>query len=457
MTSTGPTNPIAAAITAQPPTPLISSEALKELEHINDLKAEDLDQKTLHTNLQNTDQNKKEKTILEAGYDNLLKYLPIGGAVVSSMFHLWACVYHLIHPKHNTRDGADTLALNVSKVALVGNCLLQTLEAIKKNRFLEAFSRFIEPLFIVAENRVEDLGLARGIGLGISQLVGSQEGIFNELAKQKLGIDVTAKDGAKPTMGQDFDLNMTAMKKIFKENLLGGLGNQRRFLTGFTPTNIQTKVKEFLAQFNLTSIKELFDTKHGDYRDRFEAFLKASGLSHIKELFSGDKTRDKGHTDALSGYLMILGSLLGYMDKAGKGFFYKLGGTMRNTGGAVADVSLFAHEDPDPNISAMFLSVNTVMDMLQRFIPSKMLNLILPWSNFSMAAYNIGVAIYLNRSAKKTNEGEKIKYHDTDLAAKSNPVKLAQPVPLAQGPKLAVNSPTETGSPETQKQYATVA
>ena len=56
-----------------------------------------------------------------------------------------------------------------------------------------------------------------------------------------------------------------------------------------------------------------------------------------------------------------------------------------------------------------------------------MLNLILPWSNFSMAAYNIGVAVYLNRSSKKTNEGDKIKYHDTDLQ-QSTAIKLAQPM-----------------------------
>jgi hypothetical protein len=368
----------------------------------------------------------EEKSTLQALYDHLLKFVPIRGAIISSLFHLWACVYHLFHPTTNDRAAPDKQALNVSKIALVTNCILQTIEAIKKNRFIEAFSRFIEPLFILAEDRVEDLGLARGIGLGISQLVGSQEGIFNELAKQKLDIDVTKKDGPQPTMGQDFDLNFSAMKKIFRENIVGGFGEGRRFLTGFNIESIRTKLKEFIERFNLSAVKELFNSKHGDYRDRFEVFLKASGLSVIKELFSGDKKRDKGHTDAVSGYFMILGSLLGYMDKAGKGLFYKLGGTMRNTGGAIADIALFAHEDPDPNISAMFLSINTVMDMLQRFIPSKMLNLILPWSNFSMAVYNIGVAIYLNRSSKKTNEGDKIKYHDTDLK-QSTQVRLAQP------------------------------
>lgn len=365
-------------------------------------------------------------TVWQTVYGFILKTLPIGGASISSLFHLWASIYHTFHLKDNKRAAPDKQALNVSKIALVSNCILQTIEALKKNRFLEAFSRFIEPIFILAEKRVEDLGLARGIGLGISQLVGSQEGILNELAKQKLGVDVTAKDGPKLSMGQDLDLNLTAMAKIFKENIIGGFGKDRRFLTGFNMPSIKTKIKEFKENFNLSAVKDLLNPKHGNYRDRFEVFLQTSGLNAIKELFSGDKKRDKGHTDAISGYLMILGSLLGYMDKASKGLFYKLGGTIRNAGGAVADIALFAHEDPDPNISAMFLSVNTAMDILQRFIPAKMLNLILPWSNFSMAAYNMGVAIYLNRSSRKTNEGMKIKYHDTDLK-QATAIKLSLP------------------------------
>ena len=163
---------------------------------------------------------------------------------------------------------------------------------------------------------------------------------------------------------------------------------------------------------------------HKDYREKFIAFLEKSGLQSIKDLFQGDGERDKGHTDALSGYLMIIGLMLGYMDKASKGLLYKLGGTIRNLGGTVADIGLFGHKDPDFNISSMFLSVNTFMDIVQRFIPETMLNIILPWSNFSMSAYNIGVAIYLNRSNKKSNEGDEIQYHDTDLVKKApEPVK----------------------------------
>jgi hypothetical protein len=37
-----------------------------------------------------------------------------------------------------------------------------------------------------------------------------------------------------------------------------------------------------------------------------------------------------------------------------------------------------------------------------------------------MAAYNIGVGIYLNRSNMKTNAKEVVKNYDTDISAKSN-------------------------------------
>jgi len=54
------------------------------------------------------------------------------------------------------------------------------------------------------------------------------------------------------------------------------------------------------------------------------------------------------------------------------------------------------------------------MDIVQRFIPASLKNIIMPWSNFSMAAYNLGVGLYLNRSDMKTNQQDKVKTYDTD-------------------------------------------
>lgn len=351
----------------------------------------------------------------------LLNMAKISAIGLTSLMHLGAAGYHVLN-NSSKREPADNIALSTSKIVLVSQCLLETYQALKKNRLVEAIARFIEPLFIVAEKRVEDLGLARGLGLGISQLVGSQEGIYNELAKETLGIDVKDKNAKSVTKGQDVDLNIMAMQKIFREIVDGGILSGRRFLTGLTLKNIREKLAEFASRFKISAFSEFTNPAHGDYRGRFNAFLKSSGLQSIKDLFKGNDKLDKGHTDAISGYLMILGSVLGYIGKANKNIFYKIGGTIRNLGGTVADMALFGHPEPDFNISAMFLTVNTFMDIVQRFIPAKWLNVILPWSNFSMAAYNVGVGLYLNRSSKKSNEGEKIQYHDTDLHLRESKV-----------------------------------
>ena len=316
-------------------------------------------------------------------------------------------------PDSDLAKKINSISLNLSKSILSVNCAIQAREAAKKNRIWETIARIIEPLFLLVERRVEDLGLARGIGLGLSQFVLAQEGIFKHLLIKK-GLD--SKKGAT-TMGMDHDLNSIACRKLFKELFTNGIGKGRRFLTGFTIANIEKKLLEFKKQFKLSSIKELWNKDHGNYAKRFMAFCKASGIDSVREMFAGDKDRDRGHTTLLSGVLMVVGALMGYVDKHSKGFFYKLGGTVRNLGGAVADVGLFSHPDANQNIGASFLSVNTVMDTFQRFIGKAKEKLILPWANVSMAAYNIGVAFYLNRSTEKTDEKEDLKTYDTDLAA----------------------------------------
>jgi len=389
-----------------------------------------------------------QRTETEKTDDELSKkifnYAKMSGIGLTSALHFWAGIKHLLNFKSNERSSLDEAALNTSKFVLVGQCLFETYQAIKKNRVVEALARFIEPLFLVAESRVEDLGLARGLGLGISQLVGSQEGIYNELAMQKYGVDVKKKDGTQITKGQDLDLNIDAMYKIFKEIALGGFFSGRRFLTGFSIKNIKEKLKLCVKDFNFKSCLDLINPSNGDFITRYTKFLEDSGLKHIRDLFQGDKERDKGHTDAVSGYLMILGSVLGYMGKANKNILYKLGGTLRNLGGAVADVAIFGHPDPGYSISALFLSINTFMDIVQRFIPQKMLNIILPWSNFSMSAYNIGVGLYLHRSSAKSDEGDKIQYHDTDLASRKS--QSSKKVPASETSIASDSSVTQQQS-----------
>ena len=249
---------------------------------------------------------------------------------------------------------------------------------------------------------------------------------YNELVKQNLGLDLTDKDETRtPTMGQDHDINIQAFKKLSSEILKGGLSTNRRFLTGLTPSNFKEKVSQFFKDFNFASFKELFSGE-GDLAQRYENFCNKSGVHNIQSLCKGHDTKDKGHTTALSGYTMILGSLLGYMGKESKGLAYKIGGTIRNLGGVLADISIFGHKDPYFNASAIFLSVNTFMDIVQRFIPPAMKQIIMPWSNLSMATYNIGVGLYLNRSDMKTNNQDIVKSYDTDLAKETKRSKASE-------------------------------
>jgi hypothetical protein len=368
----------------------------------------------LHRSLPYINQKSKFENFVDSSAYKMIKSWSINlGPMATAAGHTIAAISDLFHfNKFNSplRKMFDGIALTLSKAVLTANCIFNGLEAFRENRLWEMISRFIEPVFILLEQRTEDLGLARGIGLGISQIAESQGGIVEEL-KNLRGIK-------KQTMGEDHDMNTSAFKKIGKELLTDGLGSQRRFMTGFEPSKLKLKLAEFWKDFNLGGIKELFSGK-GNLAERYVSFLNKTGFEHIREICEGDKSKDKGHTTALSGHIMVLGSLFGYMDKAKKGLLYKVGGTLRNLGGAIADVGIFGHPDPYFNVSAIFLSVNTFMDIVQRFIPPTLKNIILPWSNISMAAYNVGVGIYLNRSNMKTNAKDVVKNYDTDINIKA--------------------------------------
>ncbi len=375
----------------------------------NDNKAEKDTQQNLHENIY-----------------NVAKWLITRvGPIATAFGHAYSAFTGLRFAKNfdsDIRKKTDLFSLLFSKIVLTSSCVVNGLEAFRKNRLWEGISRIIEPLFIIAENRVEDLGLARGIGLGISQLAEAQGGIYKEMLRRKMGSHESDDHIQARSMGEDHDVNASAFFKLGKEIFSNGFGDNRRFLTGFNSHNIKEKIGAFFKDFNPGAIKDLFDTSHGDIAQRYSKFLNSSGLGHIQKLCQGDTEKDKGHTTALSGYIMVLGSVLGYIDKAQRGLLYKLGGTLRNFGGMIADIGIFGHPDPYFNAAAIFLSVNTFMDVVQRFIPAKMQSFILPWSNISMATYNVGVGIYLNRSDMKTNQEAKTKNYDTDL--KSSQVEI---------------------------------
>lgn len=411
-------------VTSQETEPKLTVPENPEVQEAENQEKKDTNTELLHQEANKTETKKEttveeNKSMLAVLYDFLRNNIPLKGAYITAAGHIAAAFAYIFNL--DSKEKIDSVALNTSKTILSANCGIQTIEAGKERRLWEALSRFIEPLFIIAEKRVEDLGLARGIGLGISQLVESQDGIYKELCKSKLGIDIEdEKETRKPSMGQDHDVNIDAFKKILKEILVGGVGEDRRFLTGFKWQDMKTELANCVKNFSIKPFMKLFGSDDRPIRERLQEAYDDSGLSYLKKLCVGDDKKDKGHTTALSGYMMIIGSLIGYMDKATKGTLYKLGGSLRNLGGMVADVSIFGSPDTMHNLASPFLTVNGVLDIAQRFIPETMTRAIKAVGNMSMAFYNIGVAIYLNRSNDKTNEKDKISRYDTDLNTKSS-------------------------------------
>lgn len=73
-----------------------------------------------------------------------------------------------------------------------------------------------------------------------------------------------------------------------------------------------------------------------------------------------------------------------------------------------------------------------------------------------MSAYNIGVGLYLHRSSAKTDEGDKIQYHDTDLAgskeqaskkSEATETPIASDSSVTQQQSLHQVSPPKTPAP----------
>ena len=364
-------------------------------------KLDELHQKTPE------DKAEKDSKSEATGLKKFMKdHLPLGGAYVTAIGHTIAASGFVFG--FNSKEFIDKISLNASKLYMSANCAFQAYEALRGKRLWEGIARIIDPIFILIEKRVEDLGLARGMGIGISQWVEAQDGIRQEIVEAK------NLDAKEVSFKQDHNLNITAMKKLAKELWQGGLGKNRRFLTGTTMGNTSKSLSNFAKDFSFSSIKTIFDPNIKG-RVKIKKFFEDSGLMHIKNLCAGDTEKDKGHTTALSGYLMTIGSLIGYMDKASKGILYKIGGSMRSIGGGIGDLAMLGFPDFKHNLCTPFLLVNGALDIIQRFVPKTATNLIKTIGNLSMASYNIGCAIYLDRSHDKTDHEQKISRYDTDL------------------------------------------
>lgn len=161
--------------------------------------------------------------------------------------------------------------------------------------------------------------------------------------------------------------------------------------------NLNAHVKAFghMLKENLT----------GGFRQHFDVF------------FGGKK--DKGHSMALSGYLITTGSLIGVLFGANKrNIWNKVGGVLRNVGGFFGDFTMMKYPEINNKISGAFYSVNAVIDALQRFLPKDIIDTV---NHFNMILNNIGT-YYFGQISRAKTDNKFTSYSDADKPAQQDEV-----------------------------------
>lgn len=137
----------------------------------------------------------------------------------------------------------------------------------------------------------------------------------------------------------------------------------------------------------------------------------SSGFGSNRKLFVKAEN-DKGHTMALFGHMIMLGSMLGVFFGANqRNLMNKIGGLIRNLGGFLGDITMILHGDESFVLSGCFYAANAVIDALQRFLPA---NIIDPINHFNMILNNIATYHY-GKISRKRNEN---KFNDSFAAKK---------------------------------------
>lgn len=150
----------------------------------------------------------------------------------------------------------------------------------------------------------------------------------------------------------------------------------------------KTKSENFFA--NLKATVEMLE----------ESFK--SGLGAKRKIFV-DPEHDQGHTMAVFGHTIMLGSMLGVLFGANKrNLMNKVGGVIRNLGGFLGDITMILHGDRAFRLSGIAYAANAIIDAVQRFLPKSIID---PINHFNMILNNIGT-YYYGKISRRRNENQ---------------------------------------------------
>lgn len=189
------------------------------------------------------------------------------------------------------------------------------------------------------------------------------------------------------------------------------------------------------------------------FKDVFVEIVKGGipGINKKSHLFKATQ-KGKEHTMALSGYMMLLGSLPGIIFGSGKrNAVNKASTIIRNTGGIVSDIGLLLDKRPTAKITAFLYVTNAIVDILQKFMDERLAKVV---NHFNMILSNAAVYFYGKLTQEETDENHAKQDGSIDELKKKEQESTAAKLLDFSGEKAKLESGTKTGE---EKQEAKAA
>lgn len=136
-------------------------------------------------------------------------------------------------------------------------------------------------------------------------------------------------------------------------------------------------------------------------KSSFDSMKKITSEVYSDNPFSKERkvflapSKEKGHSLAFSGHLILLSSIAGLVFKP----IEKVANIVRNIGAVIANTVTMYHPDNKKKLSGSLCNIYAVLDSVQKFLPGNISEVI---NNINMAIYNIGIYCYGDLSHKRT-------------------------------------------------------
>ncbi len=265
-------------------------------------------------------------------------------------------------PWHGIKKFVDDWSVRLTKMTIMARFVCGGINALINKRVMEALGR-IGGIIVLPLVELHDITLATGISTSVCQV---DLGLEHKM-------DAKSKTSYK-SYGESIADWFKTLTKMTLEMFSGSVfGPNGKLFPDFKMQQILDVPKRFM--------EDMFSGKN----------LKGQ---------PGEK--EEGHTAIFGGYFIGIGALIGVLfGRNARNIWNKVGGVIRNFGGILGDYSLLTHTDANMRRAGYFAGMASVIDMLQRFIPSDSI-LVNTINHYNLINNTIALKHYADRSENKS-------------------------------------------------------